>query len=146
MKHMSNLVRCFIDTNIWLYAFIVGQDKAKASVAQRVIEDTHAKIAISTQVVNEVCVNMLRKAGANESDVRQLIEAFYHRCEVVLADKDMLLKATDLRQQYALSYWDSLIVAAALDVGAAELYTEDMQHGQVIDGRLTIINPFQNLK
>jgi len=46
-----------------------------------------------------------------------------------------------LRQQHTFSYWDSLIVAAALDAGCDMLFSEDMQHGQTIDGRLTIISP-----
>jgi predicted nucleic acid-binding protein len=50
--------------------------------------------------------------------------------------------ASHLREQYSFSYWDSLIVAAALQAKATTLYTEDMQAGLVIDQRLTIINPF----
>jgi len=53
-----------------------------------------------------------------------------------------LLLASELRDRYQISYWDSLIVAAALDANCDTLYTEDMQHRQVIEGRLTLINPF----
>jgi predicted nucleic acid-binding protein len=47
-----------------------------------------------------------------------------------------------LRKAYSLSYWDSLIIAAAIDAGCVTLFSEDMQHGQTIEGCLTIINPF----
>ena len=53
-----------------------------------------------------------------------------------------ILLASNLRDRYKFAYWDSLIVAAALDTGPDSLYTEDMQHGQVIEGRLTLVNPF----
>jgi predicted nucleic acid-binding protein len=53
----------------------------------------------------------------------------------------MHLKASRLRTQHQFSYWDSLIVAAALEAGCSVLYSEDMQDGQVIDGRLSIRNP-----
>ena len=49
--------------------------------------------------------------------------------------------ASQLRQTLALSFWDSLIVAAALDAGCTTLYSEDMQHGQRISDQLTIVNP-----
>jgi predicted nucleic acid-binding protein len=47
-----------------------------------------------------------------------------------------------ISDRYGFSYWDSLIVAAALDAGCAVLYTEDLQNGQTIDSALRIINPF----
>jgi predicted nucleic acid-binding protein len=52
------------------------------------------------------------------------------------------LRASRLRSQQAFSYWDSLIVSAALEAGCTLLYSEDMQHGQLVEGQLRIINPF----
>jgi len=54
------------------------------------------------------------------------------------------LLASKLRSNNAFSYWDSLIVAVALDAGCSTLYSEDMQHGQRIEGQLTIVNPFKD--
>ncbi len=54
----------------------------------------------------------------------------------------MVKEAIALGERYQLSHWDSLIVAAALRANCDTLYSEDMQHGQLIDGRLTVINPF----
>ena len=50
--------------------------------------------------------------------------------------------ASQLRETLAVSYWDSLIIAAALEAGCATLYTEDMQHRQIIENRLTLVHPF----
>jgi predicted nucleic acid-binding protein len=53
-----------------------------------------------------------------------------------------VMKAIDLSILYGYSYWDSLILATAIDNGCSILYTEDMQDGQVVDGKLKIVNPF----
>lgn len=55
----------------------------------------------------------------------------------------MLLSALDVAERHGFSHCDSLIIAAALEAGCARLYSEDLQHGQLIDQRLTIINPFK---
>ncbi len=87
---------------------------------------------VGTQVINEVCVNLLRKAGFAEKQIRHLVEAFYEKYMVVEITKDVLLRASQLRVDYSFSFWDSMIVASALMAGAKVLYTEDMQHGLVV--------------
>lgn len=136
--------RRFIDTNVWLYAFISSQDEAKSIIARKLLANSHSQFLVSMQVINEVCVNMLRKADTDEAKLKQLIRSFFYRYEVVMLEESILLAASDLRQLYSLSYWDSLIVGTALAAGATTLYSEDMQDGQIIDGRLTIINPFHS--
>lgn len=134
--------RCFVDSNIWLYAFIQSQDGEKSKIARELLGDDEEKLIVSTQVVNEVCVNLLRKAKLEESAVQQVVHAFYSRYDVVVLEESVLLMASSLRQRYSLSYWDSLIVAAALISDSTILFSEDMQDGLVINGRLTITNPF----
>ena len=102
---------CFIDTNLWLYAFIEGDDPHKTAPAKSLIE-TQRAIYISTQVINEVCVNLIKKAYFSEQQVQQLVESFYTKYVVVELSKSVLLKASALRGQYALSFWDSLIVSS----------------------------------
>jgi len=77
-----------------------------------------------------------------EHEVRESINSFYRNHSVMTIDQQTLLGASDLRSRYSLSFWDSLIVASALQSGAAILYSEDMQHGLVVDDRLRIVNPF----
>lgn len=131
----------FIDTNIWLYAFISGQDPAKAHTAQAVIGATRP-LFLSIQVINEVCTNLLRKEHTPEADIRDFIDDFYALYQVVDLDHAQLITASDLRTRYSLSYWDSLIIASALQSGVPTLYSEDMQHHLVIDQKLQIVNPF----
>ena len=131
---------CFIDTNIWLYAFIEGDDSVKSAAARMLIQETDP--VISTQVINEVFVNLLRRANFSEELVYRLIESFYEKYPVIELSKSGLLTASQLRQRYSLSFWDSTIVASALRAGVSVLYSEDMQHGVTIEERLDVRNPF----
>ena len=137
---MSAARRCFVDSNVWLYAFVAGQDEAKSRAAIELIR--RETPAISVQVINEVCVNLIRKAAFDETAVRALIESFFAKYHVVPVDKQVLLVASELRQRYSLSYWDSTVTACALRAQADVLYSEVMQHGMIVEGSLSIVNPF----
>ena len=93
-------------------------------------------------MINEVCVNLIKKAQYDEPGIRQLINSFYNRYTVIIVDKSLLLRASEYREQLQVSYWDSLIVSSAIIGGAEVLYSEDMTDGMVIENCLTIINPF----
>lgn len=130
----------FLDSNIWIYALADGQDQQKQDVAAQLIRTTSA--VVSTQVINEVYINLLRKSNFSEEQVRELITAFYQGSQVIPFDMEILTQASSLRERYALSFWDSLIVASALHAGLSTLYSEDMQHGLLVNGQLEILNPF----
>jgi predicted nucleic acid-binding protein len=135
----------FIDSNIWLYALLQHQETQKADIARLTIQDSQ-KIIVSTQVINEVCVNLIKKISLPETQVQKLITAFYEKCfDVVELNQKTLQKSSQLREKYNLSFWDSLIVASALQGHAMRLYSEDMQNGLVVENQLTIINPFASL-
>ncbi len=131
---------CFIDTNVWLYALIQAQDHDKTAIAKLTIQNN--EVVISTQVVNEVCVNLIKKARLHEVNIRDLIESFYNNYHVVMISQTILLEASRLRDRYRFSYWDSLIVACALAEGTSIVYSEDMDSGMIVESRLQIINPF----
>ena len=135
----------FVDTNVWLYAFI-EQDESKRKQAKALIQKKEEELGeipvLSTQVINEVCVNMLRKTAFSESDTAQLVESFYQNYRVVNLNKETIIRASLLRLNYSFSFWDSMMVASALVHEISLLYSEDMHHGLVIDDKLTIENPF----
>ncbi|HNS02893.1 MAG TPA: PIN domain-containing protein [Anaerolineae bacterium] len=133
-------IPCFVDTNVWLYAFIEHGDSVKSARASGLIQQ--GNIRLSTQVVNEVCVNLLKKAKFSENALRQLIDAFFTKYDVLDLQRSTLFAASDLRDRYSLSYWDSVIVASALETGAEILYSEDMQDGLLVNNQLRIVNPF----
>ena len=73
------------------------------------------------------------------------IRSFYRKYLVVQVDEPVQLTASQLREMYGFSFWDSLILSAAFAGGATTIYTEDMQSGLRINQRLTILNPFARL-
>ena len=132
----------FIDTNIWLYAFIEEDDAPKSTVARRLLQIVEP--VVSTQVINEVCVNLLKRRIFTEEEVRTLIDSFYEKYQVIELTQEVLKKASTLRERYSLSFWDSMIIAGALIAKVSILYSEDMQHGLNIESKLQIHNPFRS--
>jgi predicted nucleic acid-binding protein len=100
-------------------------------------------IVVSIQVINEFHWNMLRKFKVDDVSVAEIVKVNIESIAVITeVGYSIYRKALDLRKKYSLSFWDSPIVASALEAECKMLYTEDLQHGQIIDGRLTVCNPF----
>jgi predicted nucleic acid-binding protein len=137
----------FIDSNIWLYRFIVNCNDPSAIPKQQIATNitNQENLIISTQVVNEVCSNLIRKAGFNNSQIQNLLEELAEGCEILPVSLETLQSAVKLRDRYLLSFWDSLIVASAVLGDASILYSEDMQDGLIIENTLQIVNPFRGL-
>ncbi|MFN2359050.1 MAG: PIN domain-containing protein [Desulfotignum sp.] len=130
----------FIDTNIWLYAFIQDQDAEKNKMARTIIRE--CEIVISTQIINEMCVNLIKKMGFSEIEIQKLIVSLHRKYSVFELSQDILLKASQIRDVHSFSFWDSIIAASALDCDANCLISEDMQSGFLLEDRLKIVNPF----
>jgi predicted nucleic acid-binding protein len=112
-------------------------------VLKKIIQANEA--IVSTQVINEICVNLLKKTELSEQDIRALILSFYGSYRVIELNPDILLKASELRDQYSFSFWDSMIVASALYAQCEILYSEDMQSGLQVEEKLIVQNPFKTL-
>lgn len=132
---------CFVDTNIWLYAFIKSEDNDKTAIAERLIKDH--RIVASSQIVNELCVNLIKKAKLSEPEIQELITSFYKKYSVVNVSKEIMVNASILREEHRFSFWDSMVVSAALFSDVEILYTEDMHDGLIVEGNLSIVNPFK---
>ena len=131
--------KVFADTNIVLYT--IGQDAHKASIARSIIA-AHPKV--STQVINEATSVCLRKLGFTREQAYAFAEEIMRRTEVLPVDELVTRKSAELAIRFQLSNWDALIVSAAVLAGCEKLYSEDLQHGQDIEG-VTIENPFHNV-
>lgn len=135
-------VRIFVDTNIWLYSLIqTSEADERHELAKRFLDEIERPV-ISTQIIREATHNLIKKARMKEDLIRILISSWYQECVVQESSEAQFLHASNLRTQYSFSYWDSLIVAAALEAKCVKFYSEDMQHGQIIEGSMTILNPF----
>lgn len=129
--------RAFVDSNIVLYA--IGDESAKRQAAWRILFQFPV---ISVQVLNECSNVLIKKRKVDKSNVRVTLQDILQFVSVEAIDYPMIETTWDLMERYRFSYFDSLILASALTVGCQTLYSEDMQHGQVINGQITIINPF----
>ena len=133
--------RSFLDTNVLVYT-----DDRSAGEKQRVALDLFEDFrrqgngVVSTQVLQEYFVAATRKLAVSADVARRKLEIFGHLQVVGLGVSDML-GAIDLHRLHHLSFWDALVVRAALVSGCVRLYSEDLQTGQRFEG-LEIVNPF----
>jgi len=133
--------RVFVDTNVFVYADDDGTP-AKRDRARTVLADLvpTGRAVVSTQVLQEFFVVATKKLGIPVERARQRIEALA-RLDMVLVRPELVLGAIDLQRLHDLSFWDALVIRCASAAGCTRLLSEDLQHGQVIDG-VRIENPF----
>ena len=127
----------FFDTNVLLY--LLSNDTHKAD---RVEELLAQRGTISVQVLNEFASVSMRKSRIPLSDVREILDTVRAVCTVEPVTVVTHDRALAVFERHKFSFYDSLIIASALIVGAKVLYSEDLQHGQVIDRQLRVVNPF----
>ena len=127
----------FFDTSVLFY--LLSNDVRKADRVEALL--AHRGI-ISVQVLNEFTVVALRKAGLPLLDIKEILDTVRAVCTVEPLTATTHDRGMEICERYKFSFYDSVIVVAALIVGAKVLYSEDLQHGQVIDRQLRIVNPF----
>ncbi len=134
-------VERFIDTNILLYGYDLDAS-SKRQIAQTLIEDAWRNLgqtAISVQVLQEFHVNFLRRGGSPETAAALIAD--FSLWPVIENTLEILRLGLSLQSRWQLSLWDAMILAAAQSSGAAQLLSEDMNHGQDYGG-IRVINPF----
>jgi len=130
--------RAFFDTNVFVYSLI--QDDPRSDEAEKLIAEGGT---VSVQVLNEFAAVVRRKIKMPWDEVRFAIENIKSLCPSPLPiTVQTHQEALAIAEKYGYRIYDALVVASALEARCTILYSEDMQDGQVIDGRLTIRNPF----
>ena len=135
--------KVFVDTNILVYAHdLDAGDKhgLAADIVSKLWESRNG--VLSTQVLQEFYVTLTRKVSSTLSklEARKLVQK-YSNWHVVLNDPLIIVQASEIEESYNLSFWDALIVSAAYSQNVPTILTEDLTHGQIIEGIL-IENPF----
>ncbi|MDA3922089.1 MAG: PIN domain-containing protein [Salinisphaera sp.] len=136
-------VEFFVDTNVFIYQ-LEGLDARKQSIADAVVDDAIGNGCISFQVVQECLNTIVRKAEIplTSAEAQRYLESVLSPLWFVMPSAGFYRRGIDIQSRYQYGFYDSLIIAAALEAGCKRLLSEDMQHGQRI-GRLTIENPFR---
>ncbi|MFN0072453.1 MAG: PIN domain-containing protein [Chloroflexota bacterium] len=137
----STNVRSFYDTSVLVYT----DDQRYPEKLNRSIELFDAALrnaagVVSTQVLQEYFVTITRKLNVTAEVAQRKVEVIAE-LDVVHIDVPIILRAIELHRLHQLSFWDALIVQAAIQARCTRLYTEDLQHGHRIQG-VEIVNPF----
>jgi predicted nucleic acid-binding protein len=133
----------FLDTNILIYA-VDGSAGVKHGAALELVRRLQEKkqICISVQVMSEFHVNVTQKLSQplTLEQALDLLKDFSHWKVYAPSAKDVFA-AGEIQRLHRFSFWDAMIIQSALECGCGKLYSEDLAHGQVIEG-LMVINPF----
>ena len=130
------MTKFFLDSNILIY--LVGADPEKAAIAERLLRQEHT---ISVQVLNEFVRVARNKFKIEWSIVDDVLGSAAEFCVVVPLTLECQVRAVEICRNHFISIYDANIIAAAELSGCDVLYTEDLNHGQMI-GRVRIQNPF----
>ena len=131
--------RTFIDTNILVY--LSSTEKTKKDKAKQLIYKQDNAI-ISTQVLSEFSNVVYKKKIFVHEKLIEFLQVFTKNFEVEIITPATVIEAIRIKEKYKFSLWDSMIISAALQANCNILYSEDMQHNQVIENKLKVINPF----
>ena len=128
----------FVDSSIVIYSVdieFVKRRKALAILTENPV--------ISLQVLNETANTLRRELKFQIPEVRRILTKLMQQCRVHALEPSRVFSALNIAERYGFSHYDSVIVATALEAGCTTLFSEDMQDGQIIEGRLTVVNPFR---
>lgn len=128
----------FLDSNICVYAF----DKSAPKKQQKAFDLLKERPFLSSQVIIESYNACHKKLELAQTVCEETVLFLTDISRIVEINDDTIRAAIALKRKYRFSFLDSMIVAAALDAQCSTLYTEDLQHKQIIEKTLTIINPF----
>jgi predicted nucleic acid-binding protein len=131
--------KSFFDTNVLLY--LLSADNNKANHAEAIIANGGV---ISVQVLNEFASVASRKLKMPYPEIRETLQVVRAVCSIKAITLETHELGLDIAERFRFSLYDSMIVSAALQASCTVLYSENMQHGQKIEGQLLITNPFLN--
>ena len=132
--------KIFVDTNILIY-FYTKTEKEKLNVLEKLLEKPD--LIISTQVLNELSNVLLKKFNKPTDDIAMLLKELSKWCFVYTIEMATIVHALSIIQRYKVSFFDGLMIAAALECGCSLMYSEDMHHNCLVEDSLRIVNPFK---
>ena len=135
--------KILIDTNLWVYLYSKDPPE-KYQKVKKLVDENFDTIIVSTQVLGELYNALTKKKYRTKDEAEAIIVEMIATFPIMEIEAVNILKAIEISKQHQYSYWDSSVIATALLTNRHTLYSEDMQHNQLIENRLRIINPFDN--
>lgn len=127
----------FLDTNVLIY--LLSQDTAKADRVEALLARPSV---ISIQILNEIAAVATRKFALSFVELREILETVRAACTVEPLTIETHERGLEVAERFRLSIYDAMVVASALQAGCKTLYTENLQHHQLISRQLRVVNPF----
>ena len=139
---MSDKTKVFFDSNILIY-FADGADPQKQQIAENLIKNAviNDNGVISTQSLQEFFAATTRKLMCSKEKAKEYVENFSDSFTVEQVSVPLILKAINISIKNQFSFWDSLILSAAIQSGCIICYSEDLTNGQIVEG-VKVVNPF----
>jgi len=134
--------KVFIDSNIFIYAY-TGDDEQKHSIARDLLRNNvlNNEIILSVQILNEFYSVMARYKYPHNG-IKSCLNEIIEQVKVMPLELETVKLCIFIKEKYFYSWWDSLVLASALENGCTILYSEDLQCNQIIENKLRIVNPF----
>ena len=132
--------KVFLDSNILLYVYS-DSEPLKRNICKSVISENNC--CTSTQALNELSNVCTKKWNISRNSIEDAIDEICSVCEIIQINEGTIKKGLYLHEKYRYAYYDCLMLASALESECKEIFTEDMQNGQVIENVLTILNIFK---
>ena len=134
--------KVFIDSNIFIYAY-TGDDEQKHSIARDLLRNSvlNDEIILSVQILNEF-YSVMVKYNYPHNGIKSCLNEIIEQVKVMPLALETVKRCIFIKEKYSYSWWDSLVLASALENDCAILYSEDLQGNQIIENKLKIVNPF----
>ncbi|BAT53261.1 hypothetical protein NOS3756_22200 [Nostoc sp. NIES-3756] len=133
--------KIFLDSNLWIYLYAKNAPEKFQKVAE-IIKNNYSLLLVSTQVLGELFHVLTRKKFTSTTEAIAIISDIVNTFPIQAINTTEVIQALEIHAKYNYSYWDSLIIATALLSECSIIYSEDMQHNQLIENKVRIINPF----
>jgi len=137
--------KSFVDTNIWIYAFLDSPEnqlrQKSLDFLEKIIQEE--KTNISIQVLNEFHWALSRKYKISEDRIEAKVNSILEISNILPLTLSVYSKSKSVRDKYQVSFWDSLLISSALEKEIEIFYSEDLHDGLLIDNKLKISNPFK---
>ena len=134
--------KVFFDSNILVY-YVDQTDLRKQEIARKLIKEaiSNGNGVLSTQCLQEFYNVVTKKLLCDKENAKKLVKMFADNFPITQISVPVILSAVDISIKTQFSFWDSLILSAAKDTGCIIVFSEDLTHGQLVEGS-RIINPF----
>jgi len=134
--------KVFLDTNLLVYYYSEDEPE-KSAIVGNIIKSND--IVISAQILNEFSYVMIRKFGKEPELIIEIMEEWRKEFDIKDLTPALSIESLNIHKRYRFSFWDSLVIATALENNCGILFTEDLHHNQIIKGQLRVFNPFESI-